>query len=521
MSDGPLILAIDCGTQSVRALLFDARGTLCGRAKIEMQPWFSPAPDRAEQDPELYWSELERAVRMLWRDGHDPTRIAALTVTTQRRTQICLDAEDRVLRPAIVWADRRRVPGKDLPALPLRWAVLARISGRARALAKLREHAECNWLAVHEPEIWKRTKRFVGLSGFINLRLTGEWRDAISSQVGYLPFDYRARRWAREGNWRWAALAVGRDQLPELVPAGQPLGQLNAASAQHLGLQAGLPVIAAGADKACELVGAGISDPHSACISFGTRSTVSVHSKRYFEARSPMPAFPAAREGHYMVEAAVPRGFWMVSWFKEQFGHDERERRRAATAGVTAEALLDNLIADIPPGSLGLMLQPYWGSDLDVGPETKGSIIGFGDIHTRAHLYRAMLEGIVFELRCGAERIQGRSHRSIRLLRAVGGGARSEAVLQITADVFNCPVERPHTVEASGLGAAMLAAVGLGWYPDLDSATEHMIRPGRRVEPAPDSHVVYERLYRRVYRRLYRRLAPLYREIRRITGYPE
>ncbi|WP_376694659.1 FGGY-family carbohydrate kinase [Wenzhouxiangella sp. EGI_FJ10305] len=520
MSDqeDPLILAIDNGTQSVRALLFDARGELVGRHKIEIEPWYSEAPGCAEQDSELYWQEIGRACRALW-DDYDPKRVAAVSVTTQRGTQICLDADGQPLRPAIVWTDRRRVDEKRLPKMPPLWRVLIGLSGRRNALKQLRENAECNWLAVHEPETWEKTAAFVGVSGFLNHRLTGRLADSVGSQVGYLPFDYRARRWASPKSWRWPALSIRRDQLPELVNPGDRLGELTDSAAEHLGLSAGLPVIAAGADKACDLVGAGISDRNTACISFGTRSTISVHSARYFEAKPPMPAFPAARHGYFMVEAAVPRGFWMVSWFKEQFGLEERQRAEAS--GVSAESLLDELVDEVPAGSLGLMLQPYWGHDIDPGPEAKGAIIGFGDVHTRAHLYRALLEGVAYELRSGAERIERRSSRRLQALRACGGGARSDTVMQITADIFNCPVERPHTVETSGLGAAILAAYALGWYPSVRVATKEMTRVGHRIEPNPDNRAVYEKLYRRVYRRLYKRLAPLYHDIREITGYPD
>lgn len=515
----PLILAIDNGTQSIRALLFDARGELVGRHKIEIEPWFSDAPGRAEQAPELFWAEIGRACRALWEKGHDPERVAAVAVTTQRGTQICLDGDGQPLRPAIIWTDSRRVDVGALPKMPLYWRWLIGLIGRARVLRNMRENAECNWLAINEPDIWAKTAAYVGLSGFINHRLTGRLADSVGSQVGYLPFSYRARRWASPKSWRWPALSVRPEQLPELVRPGDKLGELTAAAAGHLGLKAGVPVIAAGADKACDLIGAGVSDRHTACISFGTRSTISVHSTRYFEARPPMPAFPAARHGYFMVESAVPRGFWMVRWFKEQFGLEERQRAEAA--GVSAESLLDELVADVPPGSLGLVLQPFWSSDIDAGPEAKGAIIGFGDVHTRAHLYRALLEGVAFELRHGAERIERRSSRRLQCLRACGGGARSEAVMQITADVFNCPVERPHTVETSGLGAAVLAAFGLGWYPSVRVAINEMTRVGHRIEPDRETHTTYEKLYRRVYRRLYKRLAPMYRDIRDITGYPD
>lgn len=519
MSDSEaLILAIDNGTQSVRALLFDLAGELVGKRQIEIEPWFSDQPGWAEQWPDYYWREIGRACRGLWADGHDPRRVAGLTVTTQRGTQICLDEDGQPLRPAITWVDRRRVEVDELDAMPWHWHTLIALSGRSAPLKHVRESAECNWIARYQPAIWARTRHFVQLSGYLNYRLTGRFVDSVASQVGYLPFDYKARDWAGARSWHWHALTVERAQLPELVVPGTTIAGLEWEAAEHLGLAAKLPVVAAGADKACELVGSGVGDEAVGCVSFGTRATISVHSRRYFEAAGGMPAYPAAVPGHYMVEAAVPRGFWMVSWFKREFGLHERQM--AEDTGVAPESLFDRLVDETEPGAMGLMLQPYWGRDIVPGPEARGSIIGFGEVHTRAHLYRAILEGIVYALREGSEAIERKGGRTIQSLRVSGGGSQSHAALQITADVFGLPVERAHTFETSGLGAAIVAAAGLGLHPDIDQAMQAMTRPGQRFEPDPATGPVYNRLYRKVYQKLYPRLAPLYRTIREITGYP-
>lgn len=513
------ILAIDFGTQSARALLFDPLGECVARSAVDLDPWIADRPGRAEQSPEMFWRDAVRACQGLWNQGQDPAIVAAVAVTTMRGTQIFLDDDGEPVRPAMVWIDQRRVDHDRLTPMPTLWRFAIGLRGRSAALRRARERAPCNWLAVHEPDNWQRTARYLGLSAYLNFRLTGRFVDSVGSQVGFLPFDYRSRAWASPRSWQWHAYSVRREQLPDLVQPGERIGEVGPQAAQQLGLPGGLPVFAAGADKACDLLGSGVDDRHTGCISFGTRSTVSVHSERYFEATPPLPAFPAARHGYFMVEAAVPRGFWMVNWFKQEFGLAERQQAEAG--GDTAEALLDALTDEVPPGSLGLMLQPYWGSDIDPGPEAKGAVVGFGEAHTRAHLYRAMLEGIAYALREGAEAIERRSSRRIQVLRVCGGGARSEKVMQITADIFDVPVERPHTVETSGLGAAILAAFGLGWYPSARVAGHHMTRVGHRVEPDAGHHAVYDKLYRRVYRRLYRRLAPLYRDIREITGYPD
>jgi sugar (pentulose or hexulose) kinase len=209
----------------------------------------------------------------------------------------------------------------------------------------------------------------------------------------------------------------------------------------------------------------------------------------------------------------------MVDWFKRQFG--SREVELAEELGVTPEALFDDLVRETPPGSMGLMLQPTWSPGVRVpGPEAKGAIIGFGDVHTRAHLYRAILEGLAYALREGGERAAARAKTPLRELRVSGGGAQSPAAVQLTADIFGLPTGRPHTHETSGLGAAIDAAVGVGLHRDVDAAVVEMTRLAETLDPDPERHALYEALYERVYRRMYRRLKPLYEEIREITGYP-
>jgi sugar (pentulose or hexulose) kinase len=209
----------------------------------------------------------------------------------------------------------------------------------------------------------------------------------------------------------------------------------------------------------------------------------------------------------------------MVEWFKREFG--SAEVARAAEGGIAVEALLDELLGSVPAGSMGLTLQPYWTPGVRIpGPEAKGAVIGFGDVHTRAHLYRAILEGLAYALRDGLERTARRTHVPPTSLRIAGGGAQSPAVAQLTADVFGLPVARGETHEASGLGAAIDAAVGLGIHRDIETAVAAMVRVGDIRNPDAATHARYDDLYRSVYRRMYDRLRPLYREIRRITGYP-
>ena len=209
----------------------------------------------------------------------------------------------------------------------------------------------------------------------------------------------------------------------------------------------------------------------------------------------------------------------MVSWFKEEFGLQEcilAEKKNEAP-----EKFFDSLIQNVPAGSMGLMLQPYWSPGFGADPYAKGSVIGFGDVHNRAHLYRAILEGLVYGLREGAELTQRKTKVPVKKLRVSGGGSQSDAAMQITADIFGMTAERPHTFETSALGAAIDAAVGLKLYPDFPSAVKSMTRTGRVFESSSENHKLYNDLYNRVYRKMYGRLKPLFKEIRDITGYPK
>jgi sugar (pentulose or hexulose) kinase len=303
--------------------------------------------------------------------------------------------------------------------------------------------------------------------------------------------------------------------LPDLVPPGARLGEITPAAAEATGIPAGLPLIAAAADKACEVLGSGALDSHVACLSYGTTATINTIHRRYIEVIPLIPPYPAAVPDGYALEIQVYRGFWMVTWFKQQFG--QTEQALATQLGVETEDLFDDLVYSVPAGSAGLVLQPYWSPGLrDPGPEARGAIIGFNDGHTRAHFYRAILEGLAYALREGAERTAKRSGVPVQSLRVAGGGSQSSAALQLTADVFGLPASRPHVYEASGLGAAIDAAVGIGLHPDFETAVKEMTRIRDTFEPDQRTHQIYDHLYREVYLQMYRQLHPLYKAIQKL-----
>jgi len=516
-------LAIDVGTQSVRAILFDPEGNLVAMGRVPIEPYVSPQPGWAEQDPEVWWSAIGDACRGLWSsassDGGRPDRssVAGVALTTQRVTLVVADEHGKPLRPAIVWLDQRRTEG--LRPLGGLWGLSFRVTGVRETVARFQADAEANWIERNEPAVWKRIRRYGVLSSWLTARLTGEWVDSTASQVGYLPFDFKRGTWVGPLDWKWRVAPFDRSWLAQLVPPTGRLGTVTADAAAHLGIAPGTPLIAAAGDKQCEALGSGAVTPDVAALSFGTTATIGTTHRRYIEAIPLVPPYPAAIPGAWLVELQVMRGFWMVEWFKREFGATEVSR--AAGLDIPPEALFEELLTASSPGSMGLVLQPYWMPGVRYpGPEAKGALLGFGDIHGRAHVYRAILEGLAYALREGAERTVDRSKVPLRELRVAGGGSQSRAAVQLFADVFGLPASRPHTHEAAGLGAAIDVMLGLGIHADPIDAVAAMVRVADRFEPDPAANRTYEDLYRSVYLPMYDRLKPLYKEIRRITGYP-
>ena len=507
------LLAIDNGTQSVRAIVFDPRGKILYKSRVPIEPYYSTAPGLAEQDPEVFWKAVCDACQNLWVQGVDKSSLAAVSLTTQRSTLINVDKVGKPLRPAIHWLDQRRTEG--LKPLSGFWGAAFKIAGASETVAYLQAEAEANWLQKYQPEIWKASFKYLFLSGYLTYRLVGRFVDSVGSQVGYIPFDYKKQDWEATWGWKWLAVPVDKTLLPELIPVASKLGEITAEAAAASGLPAGLPLIAAAADKAAEVLGAGCLEPHIACLSYGTTATINTTHKKYIEVIPLIPPYPAAVPGQYSFEIQIYRGYWMVTWFKQEFGL--REEKLAGERGIEPEDLFDDLVHSVPAGSDGLVLQPYWSPGLRFpGPEARGAIIGFSDVTTRAHIYRAILEGLAYALHEGAERTAKRSGVPITILRVAGGGSQSTAAMQLTADVFGLPASRPHVYEASGLGAAIDAAVGIGVHPDFPTAIREMTRVRDTFEPDLKTHERYDELYYGVYKQMYKRLQPLYQVMRKV-----
>lgn len=511
------LLAVDCGTQSLRALLFDPRGELLEMARIEYIPYVSQKPGWAEQNPEIYWRSLCQACALLKQKAPQAfSRIAGMGVTAQRNTLINADENGDPLRPAITWLDQRKARPIYQPR-GLYWLAYSLV-GMTEAIAKVQADAKCNWVCQQQPGIWEKTAKCLQVSGFLTHRLCGQFKDSLASQIGHFPFHYKKQRWARPPELSARLFPIPPEKLPETVQPGQELGAITREAARRTSIPVGTPVIACGSDKGCETLGMGVLDTDTAGLSFGTTATVQTSCQRYCEPLKFMPAYPAPIPGWFNPEVEIFRGYWMITWFKNEFAPEECQQ--AKTLGIPAERLLDGLLERVPPGSMGLMVQPYWSPGLKC-LSAKGAMIGFGDLHTRAHVYRAVIEGLGYTLKDGLLRIERACGSRVRQLAVSGGASQSDAICQITADVFDLPLRRGKTHESAGLGAAMVIAAGLGLYPDVVSAARAMRGYARQFEPHPENARLYARFFHRVYQRLYPALDPLYKEIREITGFPQ
>jgi len=512
------ILTIDAGTQSIRAALVDLKGIITDIVKTPIEPYFSEHPGWAEQKPEYYWEMLCKTTRKLLGNNTDGGKsIAGVAITTQRATVVNVDKDGNSLRPAIVWLDQRKADSQKVihPALsPLLKAVKLH-----DFVDKVISSCQINWIQQNQPEIWEKTHKYLLLSGYLNFKLTSEFTDSVGSNVGYLPINPKTYQWAGNHDLKWKIFPAEKEKLPDLVKPGERLGIITRTAAEESGIPEGLPVIAAASDKACEILGAGCMTPETACLSFGTIATVNTAISRYVELKPFIPPYPAALPDQYYTEVAIMRGFWMVTWFKEQFGL--KEKLEAEEKGVTPEMLFENIIRKVPPGSMGLMLQPHWSPGPHMEPYAKGSVIGFGDVHTRGHLYRAMIEGLIYGLKEGAQLTEKKNKVPVTQLRVSGGGSQSDTAMQISADVFGVPAQRPHTHETSVVGAAIDAAVGLNLFSDFASAVKEMTSVKEVFEPIEKNCRIYKDLYENVYTKISAKLMPLYRQIQQITGYPK
>lgn len=508
-----IVLIFDVGTQSSRALLVNNRGDILAKAKRRHEPpYFSPKADYAEQDPDFYYRTIAEAARELRTSEPELwNRIEAVALTTIRDTAVCVDASGKPIRPAFLWLDHRKAAGN--PRFSQLIAIMLKTIGMEQTAIMQYRKGKCNWMREQEPKNWAKTDKFLMLSGYLTFLLTGRMADCAANMVGHIPFDHRTRTWQKKSDLTWPVFPIEGSKLCEIVEPGEVIGGITAEAAEALGLPQGLPLIAAGSDKACEILGLGCITAEKAAISFGTTATITFTAHEYVEPERFIPPYASILKGHYTPEIEIFRGYWLVSWFKKEFAAKEVEE--ANRLGVSAEELLNKRLQEIPAGCEGLIFQPYFTPNTTM-PSARGAVVGFSDVHTRLHIYRAIIEGINFALMDGMRLLEKQSGRSFSEIYVGGGGAQSDEICQITADMFGLPVRRTQTFEVSGIGCAMAAFVGLGEFRDYREAVAHMVFPKDCFDPDLEQHKIYETLYSDIFKNIYGKLSPLYQRLNEI-----
>lgn len=507
------ILTIDVGTQSIRGMIFDHQGNIVGKEKKEYEPYFSNYPGYAEQEGDFYWDIICDVCHTL---KHKQAKIFAelvgVTITTMRNTVVLVDKEGKPLRPAILWLDQRMAKAEE--KIPFVYASVLKLIGEEDKIQNFRKAFKWQWIKENEKNIYENTHKYLLLSAYLNYKLTGTFIDSTASQIGYVPYDFKRRKWASKYDVKSITFDIDHEKMPDLVEPESQIGKISPKASHETGIKENIPVIASGSDKGCETLGAGCLDSSTGNLSLGSAVTIQTITSKYIEIHPFIPAYPSVIPNHYNPEIQINRGYWMIRWFKNEFA--EMEKREAIEKNIPVEVLLDKLLEMVPAGSDGLFLQPYWGGELK-DPFAKGAVIGFTDEHTRAHLYRAMVEGINYAVLDGIESIEKKTKKRINHIAISGGGSQSDNICHITADMMGRTVYRVQTYETSGLGAAIVGFKALGVFATYKEAVEQMIRKESVFEPNPINAKKYKQMYQQVYKKIYPNLRKLYKEIDNIT----
>ena len=510
----PLVLTIDFGTQSLRVALINKEGEIEDIVKLKYEPpYFSKENGFAEQKPDFYYENLVKALKELSKKSKDKlNRIKGATIACFRDSSVQLDRDNKPCRDTILWLDQRMAKGSE--KIPTLYNVLFKLVGMDNTIKLNRSRTPAHWIKENEPDVWSKTNKYVNISTYLIFKLTGQLVDSAASLTGHYPINFKKRKWYAENAMKGVIFGIPQRMLCELKQPGEVLGVISDELAKEVGLPKGIKLFASGSDKACETLGLGALSKDMGAISYGTASTIEVSNQKYHEPEPFLPAYPAAVPNWYNMEVQVYRGYWMLSWFTKNFASEVINESKIQNMAV--EEMLNRDLTRIPPGSDGLVLQPYWGPGLR-RPLAKGAIVGFSDIHTREHLYKAIIEGIAYALKEGLESIEKSQHHKVKELMISGGGSQSDAICQITADIFGLPVSRVQTYETTSLGAAIATFVALGEFKDVEEAMKAMSHKSVTFSPNEVNVQQYEFLYKKVYLQMYPRLKKIHRELNKFT----
>lgn len=484
-----VLVGLDIGTTGARALAITPEGQVIAQATASY-PLLLPRPGWAEQHPADWWEAAKTVLRAVAQMVGD--RIVGLGLTGQMHGAVFLDEHDEVIRPALLWNDQRTAAQCVEIEQRVGSQQLREIAGNP-ALTGF-QAPKILWVREHEPENYRRIRHVLLPKDYIRLQLTGTFATDASDAAGTLLLDLRRRDWSPT---ILEALAIPREWLPQVYEGPMVTGYVRAAIAAELGLPAGIVVAAGGGDNAAAAVGTGIITPGRMSASIGTSGVLFVHSDELvLDPTGRVHVFCHAVPGAYHLMAVTLSAGGSLRWWRD-------------VLTATDYTVLADEAAAVSPGAEGLLFLPYLTGERTPhrDPLARGAFIGLTARHGRAHLTRAVMEGVVFSLRDGLECLRD-CGVEVREVRVTGGGARHPLWLQLLADIFNQPIYRTAIDEGPAYGAALLAGVAAGVYRDLTDASQYIRVEPTIVYPDPLRVARYNDIYQ-----LYCHLYPALRDI--------
>ena len=496
-----LLLGLDIGTSGAKALLIDAAGTVKAEAMNEY-PMFAPRPMWTEQNPEDWWQATVKSVRQVLA-GVEPGQVAAMGLTGQMHGLVLLDRHGDVLRPCIMWNDQRTAHQCGEITERVGLERLLRMTGKP-ALTGFTA-GKVLWVRENEPDVYRRAATILLPKDYVRYRLTGTlWTD-VADGSGTNLMDVGQRRWSEDVT---RILEIPAAWLPELRECADVCCQVSAEAAAATGLRAGTPVIVGAGDQAAQAMGTGITDPGTISVTIGTSGVVFAATDRYTpDPTGGLHAYCHAAPDRWHLMGVTLAAGGSLRWFRDTLC--EPEKSQAQRSGRDPYDIMTEAAARVAKGCEELLFLPYLSGERSphADPNARGVFFGLSLRHTRAHMTRAVMEGVTFSLRECLELLlaRARAHPDCRI-RVSGGGARSALWRQMMADIFNLDVAEVNVVQGASYGVALLAGVGVGLYRSAAEACAKTIREVSLTKPGPGREA-YDRCFER-----YRALYPALRE---------
>ena len=486
-------LGIDVGTSGTRALVIDELGRIVASATEEHRPFASPQIGWAEQDPDDWWRACRVAVRKALSQGDlSADQINCVGFSGQMHGAVLLDEQARVIRPALIWCDVRT--GKQSREITAQIGAERLIRLTCNPALTNFTLTKLLWVRENQPENWQKVRSVMLPKDYVRLQMTGELATDVADASGTLMLDVAHRRWSKEV---LDAVGISESLLPRLYESPDVCGEISAAGAAATGLRAGTPVVAGAGDQAAGSMGMGVVTPGTVSATIGTSGVVlAATDSPALDPEGRLHTFCHAVPGRWLVMGVTQAAGLSLRWFRDQFGI-RTDHQPESYEQLTTEA------AKAPPGCDGLLFTPYLMGERTpyLDPTARGMLVGLTASHTRAHVIRAILEGVAFSLR-DTFTIFPEIKVPVKTIRLGGGGARSGLWRQIQADIYGHTVEIVEAEEGAAFGAAMLAGVGAKAWPSVDAACAAVVRVGERVSPNGQDSVVMEKAYAG-YRRAY------------------